>query len=359
MTRAEPEVISFNHVTIDAQGPENPHVKAVGDIDGDGFVDVVIPSSSGGPLVWYRYPDWTRHEIAPSGTWSCYARLVDMDGDGDLDILTSEWYTHNRLEWYENPGPDGDPACDPWTRHIIGSPRAHDIEVGDIDGDGGIEIVTRDQGDQGDRIILWKRDTDTTWVQRVLPCPVGEGLALGDLDQDGRLDIVIAGRWYRAPEDILHDPWEEYVFADWPPDAVVKLADMSGNGRLDIVLTRSEGLHGVSWFEAPSDPMDAAWTEHIVDDSVDFAHSLVVCDMNNDGELDIVTAEMHQSSRKRVLVYLNEGDGRSWRRQVVATTGSHNLCVADIGNTGRLDLIGANWSGDYQPVEMWVQDAVR
>ena len=165
---------------------------------------------------------------------------------------------------------------------------------------------------------------------------------------------MIAGRWYRAPEDILHDPWEEYVFADWPPDAVVKSADMTGDGRLDVVLTRSEGLHGVSWFDAPSDPRDS-WTEHIVDDSVDFAHSLAVCDMNGDGELDIVTAEMHQSSRRRVLVYLNEGHARAWRRQVVCTTGSHNLCVADIGNTGTLDLIGANWSGDYQPVEMWVQ----
>ena len=349
--------IKFKHVIIDPEGPENPHIKAVGDVDGDGFVDVVVASSNGGPLVWYEAPDWTRHVIAPSGTWSCDAKLADMDGDGDLDLVISEWYTHNRIEWYENPGPAGNPATDPWKRHIIGSPRAHDIEVGDIDGDGHLEIVTRSQGEDGHQIVIWKRLNATSWTKRVLSCPPGEGLALGDMDGDGRLDVVIGGRWYRAPEDILHDPWEEHLFAEWPPDAVVRVADMNQDGRPDVVLTRSEGSYRLSWFQVPSDPRSDGWTEHVVDDDVDFAHSLVICDMNKDGEPDIVTAEMHQSPRKRVMVYLNEGDAAKWERQVIAVTGSHNLCVADVGGSGLLDLIGANWSGEYQPVEMWEQIA--
>jgi hypothetical protein len=347
----------FRHVIIDRDGPRNPHIKAAGDIDGDGLVDVVAASSDGGPIVWYRCPGWERHVIAPSGTWSCDAVLVDMDGDGDLDLVISEWYTDNRMEWYENPGPRGSPARGPWQRHIIGSPRGHDIKVGDVDADGALEIVTRAQGGEGNRVVVWKRTGPATWTSRDIPCPVGEGLGLGDLNRDGRLDVVIGGRWYEPPADILRGEWREHVFADWPADAVVALADLNKNGRLDVVLTRSEGPHRLSWFEAPADPTSGAWREHIVDDSVDFAHSLAVCDMDNDGDLDIVTAEMHQSPRKRVMVYINAGDATSWRRHVVAETGSHNLRVADFARTGFPAVVGANWSGPYQPIEMWEQVA--
>ena len=43
-----------------------------------------------------------------------------MDGDGDQDILISDWYANNRMEWYENPGTKGSQVTDHWKQHIIG-----------------------------------------------------------------------------------------------------------------------------------------------------------------------------------------------------------------------------------------------
>ena len=344
--------MQFTHSIIDPDTPRNPHTKAVGDLDGDGVDDLVIASSDGGPLVWYQGPGWQRYEIAPSGKWSCDTRVVDMTGNGHADILTSDWYGESRLEWFENPGPSGDPKTDPWKRHIIGPPRAHDIELADLDGDGQVEIVTRTQGPDGDHFVIRKRTSEDTWNCHEFPCPAGEGLAIGDIDGDGRPEIVIADRYYRSEGSSVSGPWTERLLADWPKDADVELADMDGDGRLDIVLTRSEGMRGVSWFEAPKDPSAGKWIEHVVDDSVDFAHSLEIRDIDGDGRLDIITAEMHQSSRKRVLVYRNLGKD-AWERIVVAETGSHKLCVAKLGPDGPWGLLGANWSGDYQPVELW------
>ncbi|KPK66107.1 MAG: hypothetical protein AMK73_01055 [Planctomycetes bacterium SM23_32] len=340
----------FEHVIIDEGGPRDPHAKAAGDLNGDGRDEFVAASSAGGPLVWYDLETLEKQEICSAGEWSCDAKVVDMDGDGAADVLISEWYGRNEIEWFKNPGAGADAG--PWERHVIGPPRAHDICIGDLDFDGQREIVTRDQGEQGDSIRVYKR-VGEGWEQRVIPCPAGEGLAIGDVAGNARLDIVIGGLWYEAPDDILGGEWAEHVLADWPGDAVVRVANMSGNGRRDVVMTRSEGPHRVSWFEAPRDPRRAGWPEHVVGDGVDFAHSLVVCDLTGDGTLDVVTAEMHQSERRRVLVYLNRGDSLSWERHVLAETGSHNVCVADLAGRGKA-IVGANWSGPHQPVEMWL-----
>ena len=80
--------------------------------------------------------------------------------------------------------------------------------------------------------------------------------------------------------------------------------------------------------------------------------------MDNDGTLDIITAEMHQSpASARVSVFHNiSGNGLEWGERVVALTGSHNIRVGDIGKDGDLDIIGANWSNAAKngaPIEFW------
>jgi hypothetical protein len=130
---------------VDAAGPENMHVKAVGDINGDGFVDLIV-AGTGGELLWYEYPNWTRHSVsAGDDGWSTDAEVGDMDRDGDMDIVISDWYKHKRLVWFENFHVRGIH----WRMHVIGDVRAHDIELADLDGDKDLDVVTRQQGKDG------------------------------------------------------------------------------------------------------------------------------------------------------------------------------------------------------------------
>ncbi len=346
------QALSFEHVVIDANNPLNPHCKALGDIDGDGLIDAIVASSKAEGMFWYEYPDWNKHTVRATGTWTTDMQVGDVDGDGDLDIVIPE---DGALRWYENPRPSGNPRTATWTDHKIGSAgsRNHDVEVGDIDGDGDLDVVSRKKATGG--TYFWKQATPTTWTQITISTGLGEGTALGDIDGDGDLDVAQNGYWI---EQVSPTQWTEHNFAtNWPEDARVLVVDLNQDGKQDIVLTTSESADGrFSWFSA-SNPKSGPWTEHVVDPTASYLHSVRAADMDGDGDLDLVTAEMHQSKDPdEVSVYLNNGNALSWTQQVLATTGSHNLQVGDIGSDGDMDLFGANWN-DNAPnsavVEMW------
>lgn len=346
--------IPFEGVVVD-DSVEDPWAKIIADIDGDGFADVIIGGRAG-PLVWYRYPDWAKGVIAEGGYRTVDGEAGDVDGDGDPDIVMGG------LIWYENPSSDTDPVKTRWTAHQVADHRTHDLELSDLDRDGDLDIVTRDQSDfgtkAGNKIYVWRQETGDRWTHRIIDCPHGEGLALGDIDRDGDHDIVIGGIWFENSGSILDGPWRAHAFADWHSAATVQVADVNGDARPDVVLSPSElkgNWYRLSWFEAPADPTEARWSEHVIAEAIECViHGLVTADFNGDGAVDIATSEMHQGQDPdEVVVFVNRGGGTAWNRQVLSTRGSHYIRAGDIGADGDIDLIGANWSGPYQPVEMW------
>ena len=345
----QPAPGQFQHLVVDRNGPRDPWGKGVGDLNGDGRPDLIVGGRSGGGLVWYTNPTWSRNFISSEGEFSTDQEVGDVDGDGRNDVIS---LTYDGVVWFRGDG---------WQRKSIATAHLHDIEVADLDGDGRLDVVGRGQtafGDTPPGLHLYFQQ-DSGWVVQELPAPEGEGLKVADIDGDGHPDLIISGIWFQNP-GTQPGEWRAYPFGtgwSWP-DAFVATGDINGDGRLDIVLSPAEepGMrYRLSWFEAPKD-RTAEWTEHVVLPDVEAVHHFVgVADFNQDGLADIATSAMHHAQPPtEVAVYLQAPDAESWSKLVLSTRGSHNMRILDVDGDGDPDLFGANWEGEHQQVELWI-----
>ena len=157
------------------------------------------------------------------------------------------------------------------------------------------------------------------------------------------------------------DKWRPQRYAvDWDwQDVFIDVADFNHDGHLDVVLAPSEEVgqyYQIAWFEAPEDNT-GRWRKHIIDPDVEAIHHFVAArDVDGDGDVDVLAAEMNQGrDPDEVKVYLSVADG--WSKQVLAVTASHSMRALDIDNDLDIDLFGAHWQkanydGPY-PVELW------
>ena len=337
----------FLHHIVTDKPPGGPEcctdVAAVADVDGDGYLDAVIGGERdpGSGLAWYDYPTWTRHDVG-RGEFTTDGEAVDFDGDGDADIVVGD--SGAGVVWFENLQSGAS-----WERHVVGTGYAHDVEVADLDGDGRKDIVICDK-----KVVeLWQATSDGTFRRQQLSDERGEGLLVVDLDADGDPDILYSNHWFENHRSVDGSGWAKHPLApEWPVDTRIQAADVNDDGRLDVVLSASEGEGRLSWFESDVDSPSERWKEHsVTEQPFTGVHSLRVADFDLDGRPDILVAEMHTSPLRRVMVYFQEAG--AWRGVLLATHGSHNVVASDVDGDGDTDLFAKNYAGTGRVVEYW------
>ena len=155
-------------------------------------------------VVWYQNPGkpasgtWVRHVIEDRLPAAIHGRPVDLDADGDLDVVMAHGMrvecdpkiSRHQVAWYENTSTGkGIPR---WKRHLVGRLRfAFEANTGDIDSDGDIDIVAT-AWSKGDRVVWFENAGGGQWKQHVVRTDfrAANQVILADLDGDKRLDIV-------------------------------------------------------------------------------------------------------------------------------------------------------------------------
>jgi hypothetical protein len=350
---------SFRPHIIDQDLPAKLFAQtALADLDLDGRLEFIMGEQYGA-LYWYKRHapgHWTRHLLgndSPSDVGGC---VLDVDADGYPDFVTGgAWYRHPR------------DLAQPFTCHVFDPALrgVHDVQAADLDGDGRAEIIT--MSDQND--LRWYKipaEPTQSWPYMVIGPAVHAGVAIGDLDGDGDLDIVRTNVWF---ENVKGDgtKWQvrpvgpnTYPPADFRPyfayDGVrAVVCDINGDGKQDIVFTDAEIPGGKVWWMENLDGVGHEWRRHEVAVPVPGAprrgayHSLAVADFDGDGDLDIFSCEMEAvrgDAPPRWYIWENvDGRGEQWQEHVIldANLGGHEAVVGDLSGSGRLDIIAKPW----------------
>lgn len=180
---------------------------SIGDIDLDGDTDLMLGT------VWIESPGAVVHVLGKVSDLKGVGgtpvpdrnRLVDIDRDGDLDVVVSLEQGCDVI-WFENPLPKGTPTAS-WKRHLLGwaQGQGFSLDVADFDRDGDVDVVLGEHlGSTVNRVLIfenqvWSHDRTIDWRVHVVDTQAKsiidhhDGTVAVDIDHDGDLDIVSVG----------------------------------------------------------------------------------------------------------------------------------------------------------------------
>lgn len=337
---------SFNRfLALDDSGDHSAAI-SLGDVNGDGNLDVVLSTGRHweSPIRLY-FGDGKGGfkpvgDIGSQGYASYGAPLVDLNGDGKLDLAVGTDTGGDKPVFFGDgkghfklSGSFGDPGM-----------PARNIAVGDLNGDGFPDIAIANRGTQS---YVYLNDGTGGFAQKLPfggPRDSTVTVAIADVNHDGKPDLVIARRDGQQSVALLNDGHANFSEPRpfGPADAdtrAVAAGDLNGDGYPDIVACHL----GLGTFVYFNDGHGNFAKSVQIADASDGFYSLAVVDMNRDGKLDIVGGNTANPN----VVFFNEKDGSAFQRVEFGETGgaTYGLAIADVDNDGYPDIAVARTGG--------------
>ena len=266
----------FENAIDIAAGVDSAFSTAAADIDGDNDLDIVLGVVNGSGLHWIENVDGQGsygpiQTIDPSISSARLQLVTDVDGDGDLDIISNTSNTPLRVVWYENT--DGQGTFN--TQHTITDTGLYNnfMDIGDIDGDGDVDFL----GNSPER-LSWR------------PSIEGQG-----------------------------NYGEENIISESPPFARARLIDFDLDGDLDILFNNNNASNPsatIAWFEN-IDGQGNFSAIQTVSTGLPYPNEYFTADLDGDGDLDIVF-QSSRANQPQMLAWIENTSTLGFTEQAIA-----------------------------------------
>jgi hypothetical protein len=319
------------------------------DFNGDGFADVVALSSLPGSSNLKAYLStaagaFAAPTLTPDGNNPLYLVSGDLNGDGFKDLVSAS-FAEGALRVFFNdkasPGTFNTPL-------VLQSPGASQVAIADMNGDGMPDLISADFN-----VSLFVQSSPGTFAAPISLYSGGANwVAAGDLNGDGAADVALtdpvgvkvlmhtgaaSSMTFAAPATVFTSS----VNLNATGANIIAIADVNGDGLNDLVITdpgptggsgatinillQNSASHG-SFLTPISYPLTTS----------DLPQSIVVADLQGSGKLDIVIG-----GRQSVIVLLHDpaNAGKFLAASVYAAAGANEIAVADINGDHRLDIV--------------------
>ena len=307
---------------------------------------------------------------------------ADFTGDGWPDVLTCIFMAPNNCFLYVNPRGESRR----WDKFAVVSGFQTEIAmVRDINGDGKPALIYG-----GDGYVRYAKpdpqNPTSPWIVHNVSQPgyvSGHGIGVGDINGDGRLDIVNPyGWWEQPPAGSQQETWTYHpeVFGRYGRGIMggseMAIYDVNGDGLNDVVTILNVHGWGLAWFEQKRDAqgkisfvrhliMDDLWTKNAGDVAFSQGHGTTCADVDGDGIPDFIVGKRYWSHLDDYYDPNPYGAPVLYWYQTVRNPkapggaefvphfidnrsgGGSNLKAVDLNKDGAMDIITATRFGTY------------